>query len=238
MLPGRQYFSMLLARRQSLQFYNAALEAAFRDAPLLPPYPPSPEKTGHQTLDAKIICTIDKCEKLFNVGDKKSEIKKHTHMTHTDQVYKLVLVEDSELPPINTSCLRCPDHCGEGNKKKRRRHKSKTVNVFSFEPAPPAQQEKHHEDISKIVKPMETENVEETVENGPTNYESEDEVDPCCKTETIYNPVIPKNDAFSLQFLCNKCGFRTKSSKTLLIVHKKSHKQAIKDNCKSYFKSF
>ena len=158
-------------------------------------------------------------------------------MTHTDQVYKLVLVEDSLLPYINTSCLRCPIHCGEGNKKKRRRTKSKKVNIFSFKTAPPAQQEKKPEDISKIVKPMEIENVGETVEKEPTKYESEDEVDPCCKTETIHNPVIPKNDAFSLKHLCKKCGFRTKSSKTLL-VHKKSHKQAMKDNCKSCFKSF
>ena len=121
-------------------------------------------------------------------------------MTHTDQVYKLVLVEDTELPPINTSCLKCPDHCGEGNKKKGRRPKSKRVDIFSFKPTPRAQQEEKPEDISKIVKPMEIENVEETIEKGPTNYESEDEVDPCCKTETIHNPVIPRNDEFSLNF--------------------------------------
>ena len=75
----------------------AAVEAAFSDAPLLPPHPPSPEKTEHQTLDAKIICTINKCEKIFKVGEKKSEIKKHTNRSHTDQVYNLVLVEDTEF---------------------------------------------------------------------------------------------------------------------------------------------
>ena len=85
---------------------------------------------------------------------------------------------------------------------------------------------------------MEIENVEEIqiVEKGPLNYDSEDDVDECCKGETIHNPAIPKTDAFSLQFVCSKCGFRTKSSKTLL-VHKKSYKNAVKDTCKSSFKS-
>ena len=115
-------------------------------------------------------------------------------MTHTDQVYKLVLVEDTELPPINTSCLKCPDHCGEGNKKKRRRPKSKRVDIFSFKPAPRAQQE-------KTMRPMEIENVEEIVEKGPSNYDSEDDVGECYKGETIHNPAISKTDAFSLQFV-------------------------------------
>ena len=98
---------------------------------------------------------------------------------------------------------------------------------------------KKNEDISKakIVRPMEIENVEEIVEKGPTNYDSEDDMDECCKGETIHNPAMPKTDAFSLQFVCSKCGFRTKSSKTLL-VHKKSYKNAVKDTCKSCFKTF
>ena len=65
--------------------------------------------------------------------------------------------------------------------------------------------------------------MEKTVEKGPINYESEDEVDPC-KTKTIHDSVIPRNNAFSVQFLCRKRSFTTKSSKPLL-VHKKGHKK-------------
>ena len=84
----------------------------------MPPHLLSPEKPEQEILEGKIKCTINECGKIFKIGEKKTEIKKHTNLYHTDQVYKLVL-DTPEYKPAS-SCRQCPQHCFEGVKKKKK----------------------------------------------------------------------------------------------------------------------
>ena len=151
-------------------------------------------------------------------------------MKHTEKIYRLVLDEYEPAPMSN--CLKCPIHCGQGAKRKRKKKTKK--NIFSFKPEA-LSEEKAPEDMGKHVEEVINVDTVEVVEVVEPEYESEDEVDPCCRKGTINHPdpVTPK---IGVKLVCKTCGFKTKSFITLKI-HKKNHKET-KDNCKTCSKSF